>query len=241
MSDSLVNGAPVEPERYELAAEQSYRFALGELARRDFFRVLGGGILVVLMVRDAVAQQESGGARRGQRGGTATAQIGAWLHIAGDGGVTTYTGKVEVGQDIRTSLTQAVAEELHAPASSIKLVMGDTDLTPYDMGTFGSRTTPHMNLQLRKAAAAARQTLLDLAAEKLKVQRNSLAAAGGKIIHQPTKRSLSYGELSQDRMLLKAIGETPLKPAGEWQVAGTTLKKVAGRTSSPAGIATHRT
>ena len=229
MSDSPVNAVPLEPERYELTVEQPYRFALGELARRDFFRVLGGGLLVVLLLRDAVAQQEPGGAPRGRHGGSATAQIGAWLHIAGDGAVTAYTGKVEVGQDIRTSLTQAVAEELYAPASSIKLVMGDTDLTPYDMGTFGSRTTPHMNLQLRKAAAAARQTLIDLAAEKLKVPIGSLTAAGGKVIHQPTKRSLSYGDLSQDRTLLKAIGETRLKPAGEWQVAGTTLKKVAGR------------
>ncbi len=73
--------------------------------------------------------------------------------------VTIYTGKVEVGPNIRTSLTQAVAEELHAPIGSIKLVMADTDLTPYDMGTFGSRTTPTMAPQLKKVGAAARETL----------------------------------------------------------------------------------
>ena len=53
-----------------------------------------------------------------------------------------FTGKVEVGQDIRTSLTQAVLEELPVPLDRLRLVMGDTALTPFDAGTFGSRTTP---------------------------------------------------------------------------------------------------
>ena len=78
--------------------------------------------------------------------------------IGENGKVTVYTGKVEMGQNIRTSLSQAVAEELHVPIEKIEMVMGDTQLTPFDMGTFGSRTTPTMNLQLRKVAAAARES-----------------------------------------------------------------------------------
>lgn len=229
MSERSIEGPPLEPERYELTADLPYQFALGELARRDFLKVLGGGVLIVLMLEHAWAQQaprDLGGARRGRY---SPAEIGGWLHIAEDGSVTAYTGKVEVGQDIRTSLAQAVAEELHAPAAAVKLVMGDTDLTPYDMGTFGSRTTPHMNLQLRRAAAATRETLLELAADKLKVQRSSLVAADGKIIHPPTKRTLTYGELSQGRSLMKAIGGSKLKPAADWQVAGRALHKIAGR------------
>src|ERR1019366_4134409 len=89
--------------------------------------------------------------------------IGAWLHIGENGAVTVYTGKVEVGQNIRTSLSQCVAEELHVPVSKIQMVMGDTQLTPFDMGTFGSRTTPTMSPQLRKVAAAARNLLIGLA------------------------------------------------------------------------------
>ena len=73
-----------------------------------------------------------------------------------------FTGKVEVGQNIRTSLAQLVAEELRVPFDSIAMVMGDTDLTPWDMGTFGSRTTPTMGPQLRTMAAAARQMLLEI-------------------------------------------------------------------------------
>ena len=79
-----------------------------------------------------------------------------------------YTGKVEVGQNIRTSLSQAVSEELHVPIEKIEMVMGDTQLTPFDMGTFGSRTTPTMNLQLRKVASAARDVLIGLAASQWK-------------------------------------------------------------------------
>ena len=78
-----------------------------------------------------------------------------------------------MGQNIRTSLSQGVAEELHLPIEKIELVMGDTQLTPFDMGTFGSRTTPTMNLQLRKVAAAARDLLIDLAAAQWKVDRTA--------------------------------------------------------------------
>ena len=141
--------AQVEPERYEFAAPPSYIF---ELDRREFFKLLGAGVLVVSAMRQSSAQ-ESG--RGGARGESLPQEIDAWLHIGENGRVTVYTGKVEVGQNIRTSLTQAVSEELRVAIRNIELVMGDTQLTPFDMGTFGSRTTPTMNLQLRKVSAAA--------------------------------------------------------------------------------------
>ena len=92
--------------------------------------------------------------------------IAAWLAIAPDSRVTVFTGKVEVGQNIRTSLAQQVAEELRVPFDSITMLMGDTDLVPWDAGTFGSRTTPTMGPQLRKMAAAARQMLIEMAAKR---------------------------------------------------------------------------
>jgi isoquinoline 1-oxidoreductase len=210
------------PERYELTAGPPYHFAWGELARRDFFKVLGGGVLVVMMLTDAVVPHESSGNQR-------PGEIGAWLHIGADGTITAYTGKVEVGQDIRTSLTQAVAEELHTPTASIKLVMGDTDLTPFDMGTFGSRTTPDMHVRLRQAAAAARETLLDLAAAHLQVERSALVAVNGTITHPSTGQMRHYGQLSQGQQLLHAIDAVPLKPSAHWQVCGKTLPRVTGR------------
>src|SRR6476661_3561587 len=128
----------LEPERYELKEAPSYRF---QVDRRDFFKVFGAGIVLFLIDSQADAQ-ESGGARGGRMGGGEPQEISAWLHIGEDGTVTAYTGKVEVGQNARTSLTQAVVEELRCDVESVRFIMGDTDLTPFDMGTFGSRTTP---------------------------------------------------------------------------------------------------
>ena len=118
-------------------------------------------------------RQEAG--RTGRRPGEALPQeISAWLHVNENGEVTVYTGKVEVGQNIRTSLTQAVAEELSVAPGSVHLLMGDTDRVPFDMGTFGSRTTPTMSPQLRRAASAAREALIGLAAEAWHVDRAKL-------------------------------------------------------------------
>ncbi len=91
---------------------------------------------------------------------------------------------MEFGQNIRTSLTQAVGEELRTGPGHIQLVMGDTMLTPYDMGTFGSRTTPTMAPQLHQAAAAAREMLIDLAAAerwKTIVTAESLIVEEGRV------------------------------------------------------------
>jgi nicotinate dehydrogenase subunit B len=216
----------LEPERYELAAGPAYRF---ELQRRDFFKVLGGGVLIVLTLKDALAQQESGGGQR--RGGNPMPkEISAWLHIGEDGTITAFTGKVEVGQDIRTSLAQAVAEELRVPMDSIRMVMGDTDLTPFDAGTFGSLTTRVMSPQLRKAAAAAREALIDLAAEQWKAERGSLTVAEGKITNPATKRALSFGQLTNGQKLLKTIGDNvPVTSPDKWKVAGKPAHKVNGR------------
>ena len=142
----------LEPERYELRAAAPYRF---DLDRREFFRFLGAGVLVVSILQSAGVAQESGGASR-RRGDSLPKEIDSWPHLGENGKITVYTGKVEMGQNIRTSLSQAVAEELPVPIEKIEMVMGDTRLTPFDMGTFGSRTTPTMNFELRKVAAAAR-------------------------------------------------------------------------------------
>ena len=136
----------------QLATSPLNYFFSYELERRAFCKLMGGGLMVFLSARDLVSQEPG---RRFSRGEDLPPSISAWLHIAEDGTVTVYTGKVEMGQNIRTSLTQQVAEELRSPLGSIQLVMGDTSLTPYDIGTFGSRTTPTMGPQLRRVCAAA--------------------------------------------------------------------------------------
>jgi nicotinate dehydrogenase subunit B len=196
------------------------------ISRRDFFAVLGGGI-VILLIDDADAQESGGGARRGSNE-RAPAEVSAWLHIGENSVVTVYTGKVEVGQNARTSLTQAVAEELHALPAAIKIVMGETDLTPFDMGTFGSQTTPRMWPQIRNAAAAARETLFDLAARKWSVSRDTISIHQSKLVSG--NHSASFGELTLGEKLTRTIpASAPLVPATEWKIAGTSLPKVNGR------------
>jgi isoquinoline 1-oxidoreductase len=225
MSDSSQIPPVIEPERYELREARAYVF---DLTRRDLFKFLGAGALILCATAKTNALQESG---RGQRRNEDVPKdIGAWLHIGEDGVVTVFTGKVEVGQNIRTSLTQAVAEELGVPAAQISMVMGDTLLTPFDMGTFGSRTTPTMNLQLRKASAAAREMLKDLAAQTWNVPREHLVAAEGKISDSLSKNSASYGELLKGRELAQLIPEQEtLLSATSWKVAGKPTLKVDGR------------
>jgi nicotinate dehydrogenase subunit B len=219
----------IERERYELSEPPTYDFGL---ARRDFFKFMGAGVAVFLVARDGAAFQESGRGRggRGFRGEDLPKDIGAWLHINEAGTVTVYTGKVEMGQNIRTSLTQAVAEELRVGLGSISLVMGNTDLVPYDMGTFGSRTTPTMNLELRRVASVARDTLIELAAKTWNVEQAQLTAAGGRIRDPQSGRVLEYGKLAQGQTLAKAVVENdPLTPASDWRVCGQPVSKVNGR------------
>src|SRR5262249_47663411 len=140
-----------------------------------------------------------------------------------------FTGKVEVGQGIRTSLTQVVAEELRCPPGQIRLVMADTALTPYDFGTAGSRTTPAMAPQLRLVGAAARELLLDLAAEQAGLKRDTLTVAGGKVTGPQGKPSFEFGQLTKGKKLVKVIDDkTPTTPVEKWAVAGTPVPRVEG-------------
>src|ERR1035438_7544809 len=110
------------------------------------------------------------------------------------------------------------------------MVMGDTDLTPWDMGTFGSRTTPRMGPQLRTMAAAARQMLLEVAAQRWHVAPDGLSAADGKVTDSEKSRSLAYGELTHGEKLVKTVssGES-LTAATQWKIAGVSVPKADGR------------
>ena len=225
MSARTADRIPLEPERYELRAAAPYHF---DLDRRDFFKFLGAGIVVVSVLKPTIVAQESGGGRQ-RRGDSLPQEIDAWLHLGADGKVTVYTGKVEVGQNIRTSLSQAVAEELHVPLDRIELVMGDTQLTPFDMGTFGSRTTPTMNLQLRKVAAAAREALVELAAKQWQADRLQLRAADWKVTDPKTNRTVDYAALLKGQQITRTIAtDQPLTPASQWKVAGQSVPRVDG-------------
>jgi isoquinoline 1-oxidoreductase len=204
-----------------------------DVGRRDFLKLVGGGLVVITTVPVAIGDQESG--RAGQASRDDANRLGAWLHVDERGQVTAYTGKVEIGQNIRTSLAQVIADELRVPMTSVKMVMADTDLTPFDAGTFGSQSTPRMSRQLARAAATAREMLVDRAAETLGVERTTLVARDGRVVAQDGG-SLSYGELTKGRQLSGVVAdEPPVTPAARWLVRGKAVPKVDG----PAFVTGH--
>jgi nicotinate dehydrogenase subunit B len=217
----------IEPERYEFSAVPMHQF---ELARRDFFKLLGAGIAVFAIAKDALAAQETAPGHRSFHNEELPKDISAWLHVGEDGSVTGFTGKAEIGQNIRTSLAQTVADELRVPFESVRMVTADTALTPFDAGTFGSRTTPTMTPQLRRVAAAARDLLVEAAAKEWNVAPAGLVAADAKVTDPASGRSLKYAELAHGKTLAQNLpAEDPLTPATQWTIAGKAIPKVDGR------------
>lgn len=210
--------APVPSEMEEIGQHRI------KMNRRKFFGALGSGVAVVITLNQVL-----GASAFAENSELDDSMVAAWLHINEDGKVTVFTGKVEVGQNIRTSLAQAVAEELHVPFDSIEMTMGDTSLTPFDMGTFGSRTTPTMAPILRKASATVRELLLDMAADQWKVDRKFLTLQDGKIVNSKAGQQKPIGEVAKGKELVKKINDhITLTPAADWKVAGHSVPKADG-------------
>ncbi|HSK13550.1 MAG TPA: molybdopterin cofactor-binding domain-containing protein [Phnomibacter sp.] len=212
-----------EPFADELPDRAGYKF---QLDRRKFFGLAGGGLAVVLLWKNLPA---FAGVDDEFSPTLPVTQVGAWIHITEEGRVQVYTGKVEVGQNIRTSLSQAVAEELRVGVEMVDMIMGDTDRVPYDAGTFGSRTTPQMSMQLRKAATVARNGLLQLAGKKWGVPHQDLQAADGYVMDPSVRRKIAYGELTKgEQMLLTISDDIKMTDAAQWKVSGKSIPKVNG-------------
>jgi isoquinoline 1-oxidoreductase len=108
--------------------------------------------------------------------------------------------------------------------------MADTDLTPFDLGTFGSLTTPRMAPQLRKAAAAARETLIALAAEQWKVEPSAVRIENARLVNHDGSKFLTLAEVAKGQKLVKTIPpDVAVTPVSKWTLAGTSVPKVNGR------------
>jgi nicotinate dehydrogenase subunit B len=217
----------VEPERFEFSAAPIHQF---DLARRDFFKLLGAGIAVFAIAKDALGAQETAPGSKSFHNEDLPKDISAWLHVGEDGTVTGFTGKAEIGQNIRTALAQTVADELRVPFESVRMVTADTALTPFDAGTFGSRTTPTMTPQLRRVASVARDLLVAAAAKEWNIAPEGLVAADAKVTDPASGRSFRYAELARGKTLAQNLpAEDPITPATQWTIAGKALPKVDGR------------
>lgn len=189
------------------------------LDRRAILRA-GGALTVAFAVglrpRDAAAWTEKP---------VATDEVGAFLSIDAQGGVTVYVGKVDLGTGVRTGMTQIAAEELDVPMARITIVEGDTALTPDQGVTYGSLSIQNGGVQLRAAAATARRELIRLAAERLRTEPAGLRVEDGVVIG-PGGR-VSYAELVGGRALaLKVDANAPIKPPEARRIVGRAVPRV---------------
>jgi isoquinoline 1-oxidoreductase len=188
-------------------------------SRRSFLKGLGGGIVVFFAIGDVsvLKAQE----RRG-RGIEYPADFNAYLLIGEDGRVSCFTGKVELGQGVITSLAQMLSDELDVSLDSVDMVMGDTDRCPWDMGTFGSMSTRFFGPPLRAAGAEARAVLLELAAERLEVPVDRLAVEDGVVFEKTNAANkVTYAQLAGGKQIEKHLEPKPaVKKPEEFKIMG---------------------
>ena len=176
------------------------------MKRRDFFKLLGGGIVIFFRPWNLLKAS----ALPAEQGRSLPKDYNSFLMIAEDGTVTCYTGKIEMGQGIITSLPQMMADELNVPLEKVKMVMGDTDLCPWDGGTWGSQTTRSFGPSMRVAAAEARTVLTGLAAVQLGVPESQLEVKDGIITDTKNpKNSVSYASLAKGKKIDKYLDVKP--------------------------------
>ncbi len=196
------------------------------LERRDFIKIMGGGIFILFTANDwpeLVAQ--------GRGGPSYPSDFNAYLRIAEDGKVTVYSGKIEMGQGVMTSLAQEAADELGVALESIEMIMGDTDLCPYDNGTYGSMSTRFFGPALRSAAAEAKAVLLDLAAERLKTPKERLSVQNGAVFVTGDKtQRLTFGQIAKGQKIARKLeGKAVTKSVSEFTIMGKSPRRLDAR------------
>jgi len=187
--------------------------------RRNFFKKVGGGLIIAFSVSDLILLP-------GYKSDTdKKPNMNAYIRIAEDGRVSLFTGKIEMGQGPITSLPMMLADELDVHLKNIDIVMGDTDLCPWDEGTYGSLSTRVFGQVLRAAGAEARALLLEMAATELSVSTNQLTVNEGVVSLKTDKtKSISYAELTRGKEIFESLKKKPLmKKASEFKIMGKSL------------------
>jgi nicotinate dehydrogenase subunit B len=188
--------------------------------RRVFLQKLGGGIIVLIAAADLTLEELAAAGLQQQRG--YPRDFNAYLRVGEDGRVTVWSGKIEMGQGVTTSLAQMAAEELGVALADIDMVMGDTATCPWDAGTWGSLTTRVFGPALRRAAAEARQVLFELAAERMGVAVERLMVRDGVVsVSGAEQRSVTFGELARGQRIERVLeGEAVLRSVRDFTIMG---------------------
>jgi isoquinoline 1-oxidoreductase len=203
--------------------------------RRQFLKATGSGLFLYFTIGEVPFLQQEVPGRRTQPG--LPTDFNAFLRIAEDGRVSCYTGKIEMGQGPITSLAQMLADELDVPLDAVEMIMGDTDLCPWDMGTFGSLTTRRFGPALRSAGSGARRVLIEMASEELKVPQSQLMTENGEVFDTTDpRRRVSYGQLTKGKRIVRYLTQpvvikkpTEFRIMGKPALRGDAMAKVNGK------------
>lgn len=192
-----------------------------DMDRRGFMKRIGAGLVVAFSVGNTplkaglLAQDETPG-------------FNAFLRVDEDGKVKLFVGKVELGQGPITSLPMELADELDVRLEDVDMVMADTDICPWDEGTYGSLSTRVFGEVLRKAAAKARAILIKMAAEELSLKPEQLRVRDGVVssVDDPII-GISYAELTKGKEIIETeIGDVPVKKQSEFRIMGKSRLRV---------------
>ena len=208
------------------------------IGRREFLQLSGAGLFIFFATPPLSALQEPP-----SQPGFAK-DFNAYLHVGDDNRVTCFVGKTELGQGSMTTLAQLVADELDVSFDAVDMVMGDTEICPWDEGTFGSLTVREFGPVLRTAVAEARAVLLQMSAEYLHLpSTHDLRVKDGVVTwNKDPHKSVSYAQLVQGKRIERHLAEVSPRLVSALTVMGTSprrkdaLDKVTGKARYTADI-----
>jgi len=193
--------------------------------RRDFLKATGAVGLFVSFPLSAFQEPEKVPQRPSY-----PKDFNAYLKIGPDGRVGCFVGKIEMGQGTMTALAVLAAEELDVPLERVDMLMGDTDLCPWDGGTWGSLSVWQFGPVLRGAAAEARAVLIQLASEQLGVPVARLQVREGLVsVAGDPARHVSYGQLVEGRRIERHLQDVKPKPVAQFSLVGKNAPRKDGR------------
>ena len=192
-----------------------------DLSRRDFLKAGSALVVAFSLAPEFAFGQAKPAALPGSLNNNR--MLDSWLRIDADGTVTVFTGKIELGQGIGTALSQIAADELDVDLKRIRIVHGDTALTPNEGQTAGSQSVESSGTALRFACAEARDALVNAAAAKLGVAASALTVRDGACT-APDGKTAAYWDLAGDANLKReASAKIKPKPASEHRWVGKSV------------------
>ena len=196
--------------------------AIEKVSRRDFVKVTGaaGAGLVIGF------HLPHGGESFASPVSDGPFMPNAWFQIDAEGVVTFWVHRSPLGQGVRTSLPMILAEELEIDWPKFKIAQADADPKYGSQTTGGSASVRTSWMPLRKAGATGRAMLITAAAETWSVDPSTCHASKGQVIHQPSGRALTYGELAEKAATLPVPDDPPLKDPKDFRIIGTPMTQL---------------